>query len=236
MIPADIISFFRLLSRFNTVWILPGRGDGVIMVTTLVPTAGAPASQEGAIRVLSRLLEAVKQTYSGPAAKQYVAAISQYHRIQASPGFRAAAEYCLAALRSWGIDAHILSFPANTRTTYWTATMFQEWDASEATLDLILPGGKLRRLADYREDRISLIQRSMPFDGEAEVVVLARGDAEEEYEGLDVAGKVVLVQGDVAEVCRLAVEQRGAVGILFSRGAAITTSYRTLRWACRRRC
>lgn len=206
------------------------------MVTTLVPTAGAPASQEGAIRVLSRLLEAVKQTYSGPAAKQYVAAISQYHRIQASPGFRAAAEYCLAALRSWGIDAHILSFPANTRTTYWTATMFQEWDASEATLDLILPGGKLRRLADYREDRISLIQRSMPFDGEAEVVVLARGDAEEEYEGLDVAGKVVLVQGDVAEVCRLAVEQRGAVGILFSRGAAITTSYRTLRWACRRRC
>jgi hypothetical protein len=164
--------------------------------------------------MLKDLISAVKDTYSGAAARQHVAAISQYHRIQASPGFRAAAEYCLSQLRSWGLEAEVLSFPANEHTTYWAWRMFSEWDASEATLDLVQPDGS-RRLADYREDKISLIQRSLPFDGEVEVAVLEPGASEENYESAGVAGKVVLAQGDIREVYRLAVQERGAVGILY---------------------
>ncbi len=165
--------------------------------------------------MLRDLVAAVKDAYSGPTAKQHVAALSQYHRVQASPGYRAAAQYCLGQLRSWGLRAEIVSFPADGRTSYWTCRMFQEWDASQATLDLVQADGSLRRLADYREDRIALIQRSLPFEGEVEVAVLEWGAAEEDYRGVDVAGKVVLAQGDIHEIYRLAVEERGAVGILF---------------------
>jgi len=165
--------------------------------------------------MLKVLVSAVQEVYSGQAAKQQVAAISQFHRIQASPGFRAAAQYCLQQLSSWGVEAEILSFPANEHTTYWTEPLFQEWDASEATLDLLLPTGERRRLADFRVDPISLIQRSLPFTGEAEVAVVAGGSAEADYDGLDVAGKVVLAQGDIQAVYRLAVQERGAIGILY---------------------
>lgn len=165
--------------------------------------------------MLKDLFSTVKDAYSGPAAKQHVAALSQFHRLQASPGYRAAAGYCLAQLQAWGIQAEILSFPADTETTFWTCRMFQEWEATEATLDLALPSGGWWRLADYAEDRIALIQRSLPFDGEVEVVVLDDGSAPEDYAGLDLAGKVVLTQGDVREVQRWAICERGAVGILF---------------------
>ena len=172
-------------------------------------------SQEGVTGVLQDLISAVRHSYSGPAAKHHVEAISQYHRIQASAGFRAAAQYCLEQLRSWEIEAEIVSFPANPRSKYWTTSLFQEWEATEATLDLLPAVGESQRLADYREDKISLIQRSLPFVGEAEVAVLEGGAAEADYEGVDVAGKVVLAQGDIAEIHRLAIKERGAIGILF---------------------
>lgn len=165
--------------------------------------------------MLKDLLSAVKQSYSGIAAKHHVAALSQFHRLQASPGFRAAAGYCLSQLRSWGVEAELLTFPAKADAAYWACDMFQEWEASEATLDLLLPDGGAQRLADYRDDRICLVQRSLPFAGEAEVVVLGSGDTPAEYEGLDVAGKVVVAQGDIREVWRQAVSERGAAGILF---------------------
>lgn len=165
--------------------------------------------------MLSDLTGAIKQAYSGARARNHVAALSQFHRMQASPGFRAAAEYCRDQLCSWGVEAEILSFPGDTRTSYWACDMFQEWEASEATLDLLLPEGGMLRLADYAADRISVIQRSQPFEGEAELVVLEGGDTPTEYEGLDVAGKVVVAQGDVRQVWRQAVRERGAAGILF---------------------
>jgi hypothetical protein len=53
------------------------------------------------------------------------------------------------------------------------------------------------------------------FDGEVEVVAVDKGDKPEEYEGLDVAGKIVLARGNLYRVYDLAVLRRGAVGILF---------------------
>ena len=48
----------------------------------------------------------------------------------------------------------------------------------------------------------------------AEVVVLNKGEEEADYKGVDVSGKVVLTSGDVQRVHELAVEKRGAIGIL----------------------
>ena len=162
-------------------------------------------------------LSLFRQTISGPAALQDLAGIIAHHRIQSSPGFRQAAHFCLERLRDAGIAAQVLSFPGDGVTTYWDYPMPQEWSARAAVLRLVAPEKEAGVLADYREERIALVQRSMatPPDGlEAEVVVLEEGVEESEYEGLDLTGKVVLARGEVERVRELALA-RGAVGILF---------------------
>ena len=126
--------------------------------------------------MFKKAFEAIREEFSGQAATGYVIDIARYHRMQASPGFRRAAHYCLERLREAGVEAEILSFPADEKTKYWSARMFQEWEVTEATLHLVEPEDERRKLADFRACPISLIQRSAPFEGEAEVVLLEDGE------------------------------------------------------------
>ena len=160
-------------------------------------------------------LAKIVEAFSGEAAKADVAEIIRHHRIQASPGYRDAAQYVLDELNRAGLNARIDSYPANAQTMFWTARSFQEWAAKEATLHLIEPVGEARKLADYREMKLSLIQRSIAFSGEVEVVVAEDGLLVTDYEGLDVSGKVVLTRGAVEPVRQLAVERFGAAGLLY---------------------
>ena len=160
--------------------------------------------------------KAIAEEYSGIRAKDYVADIVRYHRIQASPGFRAAAEHCRDVLEGFGVPATVLSFPANEATSYWSRPMFQEWDVSEATLHLIEPTDQARKLADFAEVKCSLIQRSAPVENlEAEIVLLEDGEDNEDYKGLDLKDRIVLTKGDPDRVRELAVNRRGAAGIIF---------------------
>ena len=163
-------------------------------------------------------LAAIWGAVSGEAALQNVIDLSRFHRIQASPGYRRAAQWLHRALLAAGLEAEILSYPAEEKVCFWAWPSFQEWDCSEATLHLVAPRSEARLLADFRACPMSIIQRSASFDGEAEVVLLEGtrdGEVEADYEGLDLAGKVVLTRGDVQRVRELAVQQRGAAGILF---------------------
>jgi hypothetical protein len=159
--------------------------------------------------------ELIWRTCSGETAWQTVADLSRFHRIQASPGYRQAAQLLHQRLAHDGLAAEILSFPADEGTHFWAMSSFQEWDCREATLHLVAPAEEAHLLADFRACPMSLIQRSAAFDGEAEVVLLQDGEEEADYDGLDVAGKVVLTRGDVRRVWELAVARRGAVGLLF---------------------
>ena len=165
--------------------------------------------------MFKKVFEAVQEEFSGQAAKGYVIDITRYHRMQASPGFRQAAQYCLEQLHEASVQAEIMSFPADDTTQYWSARMFQEWEVTEAALHLVEPENERRKLADFRDCPISLIQRSAPFEGEAEVVFLEDGEEEADYEGLHLKGKVVFTKGDLNRVRELAVERRGAAGIIF---------------------
>jgi hypothetical protein len=163
-------------------------------------------------------LAAIWEAVSGEAALQNVVDLSRFHRIQASPGYRRAAQWLHRALLHAGLEAEVLSYPAEEQVRFWAWPSFQEWDCSEATLRLVAPHSEAMLLADYRACPLSLIQRSTSFDGEAEVVLLEgarNGEVEADYEDLDLAGKVVLTRGNIRRVRELAVEQRGAAGILF---------------------
>ncbi len=164
---------------------------------------------------LNHLLDQIWQSCSGEAAWQTVADVSRYHRIQASPGHRQAAHLIQRQLDLAGLRAEMLSYPANERTIFWAYPSFQEWSCTEAALRLVAPADKAETLADFQGCPMSLIQRSESFEGEADVVLVEDGEDDEDYQGLDVAGKVVLTRGDVRRVCELAVRQRGAAGILF---------------------
>ncbi len=164
---------------------------------------------------LRKTFEHIWQTYSGEAAWQAVVDISRFHRIQASPGYRQAAQWIYQRLVHDGLQAQIHSYPANTGAQFWGYPSFQEWHGVEGHLTLIEPDKEVLPLADFRACPTSLIQRSASFDGEAEVVALDRGEEEGDYEGLDVKGKVVLTRGEVRRVWELAVRKRGAIGILF---------------------
>lgn len=166
---------------------------------------------------MSALLRSLSTAVSGEVAWQNVAEISRYHRIQASPGYRAAASYVAAELEAVGLAVRVLSYPANPEASYWSLGGWQEWDCREATLYLIGADGNQELLCDFRACPTSVIQRSASFDGEAEVVLLEDGSDPKHFDGLDVRGKLVLSDGDPAQVYELAVSERGALGILCDR-------------------
>ncbi|MEW6523059.1 MAG: DUF4910 domain-containing protein [Bacillota bacterium] len=166
------------------------------------------------------ILETVKTQASGVRALRFVEEIARYHRMQASPGFRASAQYCFSQLSAAGVEAQILSYPARDSASYWSHSMFQEWDCTKGELELVEP--ERRRLASYEEDKIALVQRSAatpPGGLEAELVLVEKSDRPASYDGVDVRGKFVLCDGDLARTRRLAVDQHGAAGLVTDRMA-----------------
>jgi aminopeptidase YwaD len=164
---------------------------------------------------LNIILKHIWNSYSEKMAYQHVVSIARFHRIQASPGYRASAEFVLNELKIAGLDAWIESYPANGRTAFWEAPSFEEWEGEEGILTLLEPVDQAGVLADFRAVPISLIQRSIPFEGTAEVMLLEDGTKESDYEGLDLTGKIVLTKSPLEKVRRLAVEKYGAIGIIF---------------------
>jgi len=160
----------------------------------------------------------VRKEVSGLRALAGVSEICRHHRIQASPGYREAAAWCEEAFAAAGIAHRVISFPYDGVESYWTSQSFEEWRISGARLDLVEPEGEARKLCDFDETKISVIQRSGPTpEGGvvAEVVVVEEADRPESYQGLDVKGKLVLCRGDLDRIRRLAVTGGGALGLLF---------------------
>jgi hypothetical protein len=163
---------------------------------------------------LSTLFHTLQRAVSGEAAKRYLAEISRHHRVQASPGYRAAAEWLAATLQAHGLQAEIERFPAAEYDHFWAQPSFQEWRCQSATLDWLRGPGKAERLCDFRASALAVIQRSVAVQGEFEVVDVGEGRPAD-YEGRDVAGKLVLSRAAVRDTYRRAVVARGAAGILF---------------------
>ncbi len=168
-----------------------------------------------------KILEKVEGEASGVNAKNIVAEIIRYHRIQASPGFREAATYCKEWFKENGFDsAEMLEFPGDGKQIYWSYRMPEAWSIRDAELSIVSPKKFKKILCRYRDMPLSLIQRSAPTPPEgveAEVVVLEDGTEEVDYRGKDVKGKIVLTSGDLDLVKALAVDKHGAIGIITDR-------------------
>jgi aminopeptidase YwaD len=166
--------------------------------------------------MFKQILDKVFREASGEIALNYVAEISGYHRIQASPGLSDAVAWAVETFKANGVEAEVHSYPADGKGYAWSSLMFKEWSCRDAELELVEPAEKACFLARWKESKLSLIQRSHPAGPvTAEVVYVGKGEEPEDYKGLDVRGRMVLTDGDVQRVHRLAVEERGALGLIY---------------------
>jgi aminopeptidase YwaD len=112
--------------------------------------------------------------------------------------------FLIEKLREYGItDARIIDLPTTSPTT---------WDAVSAELWTVKPA--LRKIADLKEVPACLCSGSSDADVTAELVYVGPGFQDKYYEGKDVKGKIVLVNGHPAMSRSLAVDKNGAVGLI----------------------
>ena len=112
--------------------------------------------------------------------------------------------FLIEKLREYGItDARIIDLPTRTPKT---------WDAISAELWIVKP--TLRKIADLDEVPACLSSGSSDADVTAELVYVGPGYQEKYYEGKDVKGKIVLVNGYPGGARSLAVDKNGAVGLI----------------------
>lgn len=164
--------------------------------------------------MIRKLTDAISASISGERLYSTVYDVAQFHRIQASTGYRAAAHYCCEKLNNMGIAAEILSYPANADAEYLGSRGFQEWDCKSARCDLVTPVSMT--LADFSGDAISIIQRSSPCDFHKtplEIVHMDRGSDAENYKDLDLTGKLLFIRSDFAPFMSWA-PQKGALGFI----------------------
>jgi len=165
--------------------------------------------------MFTKAMEAIWAEFSGPAAKNLVEQIAPFHRLAASPGYRAAAAVCRNELTDMGLKARILSYPADGRSESWTYVAGKEWDAEEGTLHLIEPAGERRKLADWRESKIGLMPGSSNARVEsAPLVVIPENAKAADYKALALKGAIVLTR-DIGGARTHAVDRFGAVGIIY---------------------
>jgi aminopeptidase YwaD len=160
---------------------------------------------------LDALLTFLADEFSGLRAKNAVADISRFHRIQASPGYDDAVRYLVSQLNSVGVASEVSSYVADGRTeTYgWIAP--PGWRIRSGSLYQIEPTNK--RLGSFDIVTISVLGQSASGDAEGDLVHVGAGDSEACFKGLDLNGKFVLCSGRPAVMLKH-LKGSGAVGLI----------------------
>jgi hypothetical protein len=172
----------------------------------------APArAQEREDRTLLNLdqMRAIVNEASGERAQHHIMELVPYQRVRPLSEYGSGAvhfresEVMARFAREYGFsDVQIESFP--TPQPLWQPTQGQLW----------LMDGHPRKLFDIYDTPVALANNSANGDVTADVVDVGNGARTEDYAGKDVKGKIVLGSAAATALQRLAVFERGAVGVL----------------------
>lgn len=192
-------------------------GIAASALATLLLTEGAVAAQ--ATLIDDATVTALASELSGDTARRNLDVISGSHRMRASQGFEAAAQFVAERLRDYGLeDIEVLRFAADGRTMFGTQKARPAWDVDAAELwELRAENGRWTRalrVADWSLTPLSLAQDSESGEVTAPLVDVGSGSDERDYAGKDVRGKLVLVSSQPEDVQALAVDRHGAAGIV----------------------
>ncbi len=157
--------------------------------------------------------DALRDEANGAAPYENLRALSGLHRVPATPQFDQAAEFVLRQARAYGLeDAHAEQFPIDGQTHYGLMRSHLAWRVESARLWENEPQHVL--IGDWATDPIRLADYSHSADVNAPLVDVGSGNAESDYAGKDVRGKIVLADGVLSIVQSLAVMKFGAAGIV----------------------
>ncbi len=186
------------------------------LVFSLFLLSGESAFPQAGKHLLDpKIRDVLHEELSGELAKEHVIQITRHHRIQGSRGYRAAANYVLDQLRSYGFseqDAYIESFKSDGKVHYQTWQSPSGWDIESGELRMIEPHAE--RIVGYPEIAMSVMTYSNSGDVTAELVWVGRGTDDSDYAGKDVKDKFVLATGYGGSVHRLAVLKYGAKAVV----------------------
>jgi hypothetical protein len=155
---------------------------------------------------------------SAERAFDHVVAVSRFHRIQASPGYREAAEYCVDRLLETSPDARVIHYPADPEVSFWSFPSFEEWHGKRAVLGIVKPASMAGKLADFEACPISLIQRSRPTppDGlTAELIYAGEGTRASDYR--NGKGKIAICDAHCPRHVYDAAVEAGVAGVILYR-------------------
>ena len=162
-----------------------------------------------------KLLEQVRANINGENALATACAVAEFHRIQASPGFRAAAELCCDKLNKLGVQAEMMFEPADGIQRYRTIRNFKEWSINSGWCSITAPENMY--IADYGKAALSIMPKSCPCDYSEtpiEVIYMDRGTDEAAYADVDIAGKLLFIHENFNSYLKWAVDKRGAAGFI----------------------
>jgi len=156
---------------------------------------------------------AIRNESSGAVPYENLRYLTTLHRVPATADFDKAAEFMLERAKEYGLaDAHSEQFPIDGTRTYGLMRSYFSWNVEEGRLWETKPQHAL--IADWATDPIRLADYSRSADVESALVDVGNGGNQADYNGKDVRGKIVLADGVVAEVQRLAITEHGAAGIV----------------------
>lgn len=179
--------------------------------------AGRPAGESLPPLLTAAETVALAQEVSGATALGTAEGLVRLHRMRGSRGFDAAGDLVIDALRRAGFaDAAKIELPADGAIFYGTQRSRPAWNAHFAELwEIDAEGHRLERLASWDESPITLAQDSAAATVEAaELVDVGAGTMASDYEGRQIAGRIVLTSSQPEAVAELAVGRFGAAGIV----------------------
>ncbi|MFX1420158.1 MAG: DUF4910 domain-containing protein [Promethearchaeota archaeon] len=172
---------------------------------------------------LSKFINEILNEVSGKYALDWVAKISQYNRVVGSQDYHEIVERVMKELESYGLDELKLhKYPADGKTKTWEWITTQSWEIKSGELSLIEP--KNETLCRFQDIPMCIVGRSKSCDVSAELIDVGKGIKEEDFEGKDVKGKLILMEAPRIIVPPLYVE-KGALGVIVYPNADRTANH-----------
>jgi aminopeptidase YwaD len=140
--------------------------------------------------------------------------ISRIHRFAFTPGLKEVAAMIQAELAVEGVQSWIERYPADRTSRFWAYPSKPEWRVEKAVLELVLPDGEKRLLADYSAVPLSVVQYSYPFSGVLELVYVDETELITPGCTPDVKNRLVLTNGRLETARKVLVDEGGAAGLI----------------------
>jgi hypothetical protein len=151
-------------------------------------------------------VQLINNEVSGDQTFEHVRFTTQFHKPGGgSNGLWAIAAYTEQKAREYGLeDVKLIKQPFPGANKPWNSRFADLWIVDPVP----------QRLASTLQTQLHLADRSRKADVTAELIDVGAGNKESDYQGKDVAGKIVFAHGSIASVMREAVINRAALGIV----------------------